>query len=87
MTEMKEELIDEVGDFEEDMTNYPDYFPNNYLMAYYDDGIMLGIYDSNGNLINGIIPDDFPIDHPFVKTEVQEVSNQIDKMRGLSVKA
>ena len=78
-TEMKEELIDEIGDLEEDISKYPDYFPSNDLLAYYDDGVMLGIYNSKGDLINGIIPDDFPIDHPFVKTDVQEVSNKTDK--------
>ena len=79
MSEIKEELIDEVGDLEEDIANYPDYFPDNDLMAYYDDGVMLGIYNADGELLNGIIPDDFPIDHPFIKTEIQEVSNDIDK--------
>ena len=80
MSEIKEELIDEVGDLEEDISNYPDYFPHNSdLMSYYDDGVMLGIYDSDGILINGVVPDDFPIDHPFLKTEIQEVSNKIDK--------
>ncbi len=79
MDEMKDELIDEVGDLEEDFANYPDYFPDNVLMAYYDDGVMLSIYDADGNLLNGITPDDFPVDHPFIKTEVQEVSNDVDK--------
>ena len=79
-TEIRDELIDEVGDLEEDISNYPDYFPHNSdLMSYYDDGVMLGIYDSDGILINGVVPDDFPIDHPFLKTEIQEVSNKIDK--------
>lgn len=79
MTEMKEELIDEVGDLEEDIANYPDYFPDNDLMAYYDDGVMLSIYNADGELLNGITPDDFPIDHPFIKTEIQEVSNDIER--------
>lgn len=77
-SEMKTELIDEVGDLEEDISNYPDYFPENDLMAYYDDGVMLSLYNANGEMISGIIPDDFPSDHPFVKTEVQEVSNDVD---------
>ena len=30
-TEMKEELIDEIGDLEEDISKYPDYFPIRFL--------------------------------------------------------
>lgn len=76
--EMKEELIDEVGDLEEDIKSFPDYFPNTDEMTYFDDGIMLSLYDSKGNYVSGIVPDDFPIDHPLVKTEVQEVANETE---------
>lgn len=75
---MHEELIDEVGDLKEDISNYPTYFPEIDLMAYYDDGVMLSIYDSHGNMVNGIIPDDFPEDYKFDGTMIHELSQGED---------
>ncbi|MEE0772202.1 MAG: HAMP domain-containing sensor histidine kinase [Anaerovoracaceae bacterium] len=79
MTGMKEELIDEVSDLEEDILSFPDYFPGSDLMPYYDDGILLSVYDSEGKFINGIVPDRFPIEQPFVNKKVNTVSNDLDR--------
>lgn len=68
---LQEELKDEVNDLVEDINYYPDYFPDIDLTTYYDDGVMLGIYESDGSLINGISPDDFPIDYKFQNDTVQ----------------
>lgn len=68
--DIETELLDEVGDLEEDMKKYPDVFPDADLMAYYDDGVMLSIYSERGKLLNGVTPDDFPVDHPFEEEDV-----------------
>lgn len=74
--DIETELLDEVGDLEEDMKKFPDNFPKADLMAYYDDGVMLSIYDERGQLLNGVTPDDFPVDQSFDKEDVvHEVEN------------
>lgn len=75
---MKEELQDEVGDLQEDINNYPAYFPDTELLAYYDDGVMLSIYNKKFEMINGITPDDFPMDYPFDGTRIHELSKGED---------
>lgn len=75
---MKEELRDEVGDLQEDINNYPAYFPDTELLAYYDDGVMLSIYNEDFEMINGITPDDFPMDYPFDGTRIHELSKGED---------
>lgn len=75
---IRTELMDEVGDLKEDMNNYSSYFPDNELMSYYDDGVMLSLYTNDGKYINGIVPDDFPQDYPFDEKEIHSLSKNED---------
>lgn len=70
---IKVEVLDEIKDLQEDMMRYPDYFPDRDLMSFYDDGIMLSIYDTDFELINGILPDGFPTGVRFENGSVQKV--------------
>lgn len=70
---IKAEVLDEIKDLQEDMMRYPDYFPDRDLMSFYDDGIMLSIYDTDFELINGILPDGFPTGVRFENGSVQKV--------------
>lgn len=70
---IKEEVLDEIKDLREDMIRYPDYFPDKELLSFYDDGIMLSIYDSDCNYINGILPDGFPASMNFADGAVRTV--------------
>lgn len=70
---VKAELEDELKDLEEDMIHYPEYFPKVDLVSYYDDGVMLSIYDENEEFINGVFPDGFPLDVPFQDEKTQKI--------------
>lgn len=74
--EIKAELTDEVKDLREDVLRYTEYFPQTELTSYYDDGVMLSIYDSDFSLINGIVPDEFPVDIPFVENGIKKVESE-----------
>ncbi len=74
--DLQTELLDEVGDMEEDIKKYPDNFLDAEQMSYYDDGVMMSIYDERGEQLGGVTPDDFPVDQPFEKEDiVHEVEN------------
>lgn len=75
---IKAELLDEVKDLREDILSYPDYFPREDLVSYYDDGVMLSIYDSDMNFINGVVPDGFPENIPFEENRVQKIKSSED---------
>lgn len=78
LDKIKAELIDEIKDLKEDILRYPLYFPRESLLSYYDDGVMLSVYDSDKNFINGVFPDGFPSDVPFVEDEIQSIEQQED---------
>lgn len=73
---VKEELLDEVKDLREDVERYSVYFPQEELTSYYDDGVMLSLYDSEFNMINGIFPDEFPENVEFVDKGIQKISSE-----------
>lgn len=72
---IKAELQDEVKDLKEDVVRYSQYFPQESLSSYYDDGVVLSIYDSEFNMINGIVPDEFPEDLNFVDAGIKKISS------------
>lgn len=84
---VKAELLDEVGDLAEDISDRLSLSPgldisNLYaskdLSAFYDDGIMLSIYDSGGSFVNGILPEHFPVSCTFQENAVREFSKDSD---------
>ena len=70
---IKAELQDEVKDLQEEMLRYPEHFPRQDYVSYYDDGVLLSIYDEEFNFINGVLPDSFSLEIPFRKSEIQTV--------------
>ena len=75
---IREELLDEVKDLEEEMMRYPEHFPRQDYVSYYDDGVLLSIYDENFQYINGVIPDNFSLDTPFLDNEIQTARKRND---------
>ncbi len=65
---IKEELLDEVGDLEEDILLYASYLPLEHITSYFDDGVMLSVYDEDQHYIDGSLPDEFP-EHVPLKGE------------------
>lgn len=72
---IRTELLDEVKDLQEDLLRYPEYFPSQNLTSYYDDGVMLSIFDTQHELLSGIVPDEFPDDIPFTDGSVERINN------------
>ncbi len=72
---VKVELEDEIKDLKEDIIRYTDYFPQDEIISYYDDGVMLSIYDEKLNMVNGIIPDEFPENIEFKEREIQKIKS------------
>ncbi len=70
---VKSELQDEIKDLQEDVLRYPDYFPREDLLSYYDDGVMLSLYDEDQDLINGVVPDDFPENIGFEENHMRKI--------------
>ena len=75
---MKAELLDEVYDLERAFAETPAYLDHRDLPSYYDDGIMLSLYDQEGTFLNGILPDDFPPNVTFSNEKLQEISQLED---------
>ena len=67
---MKKQLIDEVLDMKENPSENPSIF--------FDDNIMLSLYTSDGDFIDGIYPDNFPDNVEFCEDEVQKVRTNED---------
>lgn len=75
---IKEELLDEVKDLEEEMMRYPQHFPRQDYVSYYDDGVLLSIYDEEYNYINGVLPDNFSLNTPFENGKIQKSQSRND---------
>lgn len=73
-----EELLDELEDLQEEIMDYPEQFPQENMVHYYDDGIMLSIYDENCRFVNGVLPDSFPMSVPFLENKLQKLENEED---------
>lgn len=59
----KTELSDELSDFCKELTKHQD---NNLSYArYYDDGVLLSIYDEHQDFLTGLYPDEFPEETPL----------------------
>lgn len=72
---IKEELLDEVGDLEEDIMQYSSYLPLENITSYFDDGVMLSVYDENSRYIDGSLPDEFPEHVPLEETGTRKLKN------------
>ena len=75
---IKTELLDEVKDLQEEMLRYPQHFPRQDYVSYYDDGVLLSIYDKDFNFINGVLPDSFSTEIPFKEDKIQTVQTGHD---------
>lgn len=75
---MKAELLDEVYDLERDFAKNETLLERNEIPFYYDDGIMLSLYNQDGEMLNGILPDDFPPNIAFAHATLQEASQLED---------
>ena len=75
---IKTELLDEVKDLEEEMMRYPEHFPRQDYVSYYDDGVLLSIYDEDFHYINGVLPDNFSLNTPFRNNQIQKAQSQND---------
>ncbi len=73
---IKEELHDEIEDLQEELLKYPEYFPDKSLTSYYDDGVMLSIYEDDGSFINGVLPDAFPENISHQENLIRKVQNE-----------
>ena len=70
---IREELLDEVKDLEEEMMRYPEHFPRQDYVSYYDDGVLLSIYDENLEYTAGVIPEGLPEKTDFVREQMHMV--------------
>lgn len=71
--EAKEELRDEVSDFVQELNKQQDTTSDFLRMRFYDDGVVLSIYDEYGNMLDGFHPDEFPMDTAFVEGVVRDI--------------
>ncbi len=62
---IKTELLDEVKDMREDILRYAEDLTKLEWVTYYDDSVMLSIYDENLERLEGIAPEEFPRDMKF----------------------
>lgn len=75
---VEEELQDEVQDLQEGLLRYPQYFPLENSTHYFDDGVMLSIYDEKGRFVDGIFPEDFPTDYPLTAGHARNLQREND---------
>lgn len=73
---IRDELLDEVKDLKEEMLRYPEHFPRQDFVSYYDDGVLLSIYDEEFRYLNGVLPDAFSLEIPFRENEIQQVQSR-----------
>ena len=68
----KTELADELSDFCKELKNHPD---NQFSHSrYYDDGVLLSIYNENQTFLNGLYPDEFPEETPLQLGNTRELT-------------
>lgn len=72
--EIREDLMDEVKDFKEDVVLYLQHLPGEGYLSYYDDEVVLSIYDSEYRLLDGIVPDEFPKKLEFIDERIDKIS-------------
>lgn len=71
--EAKLELRDEHLDFFKEIEKTGDITSVLQWAQYYDDGVVLSVYNENKHLIWGFYPDDFPIETPFEDKSLREI--------------
>lgn len=75
-SKIRTELLDEVKDLREDILRYSEYLAKLDLVTYYDDGVMLSIYNEKLEKINGIVPEEFPRNMEFVNGETRKMKSE-----------
>lgn len=73
--EIREDLSDEVKDFKEDVVLYLKHLPGEKYLSYYDDEVVLSIYDKEYNYLEGIVPDEFPKNLKFVDGRMDRIKS------------
>lgn len=68
---IKEELVDEMDDFCQLLLKYPLYLQNTDQMTFFDDHILLSIYDEEMNYIDGVLHDELPKGIEFKENVIQ----------------
>lgn len=71
--EARAELEDEVSDFYKEISELQDISSDVLDLHYYDDGIILSIYDANGLHVKGFSPDDFPAEIEFEAGTIRKI--------------
>ncbi len=73
---INEELQDEVGDLLESIYGDSLDFLSENRALFFDDGVMLSIYDEDSSFIEGIFPEDFPNNTPLAAGGMRKVRRQ-----------
>lgn len=71
--EAKTELNDEVNDLCKKFLSCDDILAEIMNLHFYDDGVILSIYNKEETLLDGIHPDDFPVNLTFSEGKIREV--------------
>lgn len=74
--EAENQLIDEVSDFCMDLKREKMLPDSSSFSYYYDDGVVLSIYDNSGNHLEGFMPNDFPTDVPFRSEKIYQLKKR-----------
>lgn len=74
--EARLELQDEVSDFYKELNKLQDTSSELLELRYYDDGVVLSIYDAGKKMLDGFYPDEFDISTPFKDGQVQEIREE-----------
>lgn len=67
------ELNDEASDFAKELERLTDPISRISHLNFYDDGVTLAIFDTDGNLVHGLYPDGFPLNTDFSAGEIRTI--------------
>lgn len=68
---IKTELMDEIHDFRQVVLFHPEYLEDTTHMTFFDDHILISIYDEDMHYLDGVIPDDLPSGTEFKDGVIQ----------------
>lgn len=74
--EARLELEDEVSDFYKELNKIQDTSSELLKLRYYDDGVVLSIYDNQKRMLDGFYPDEFSLSTSFEDEKVREIRNE-----------
>ena len=73
--EFKSELIEETADFVDDIEVYGTSYYYDDPPSFYEDGILFSVYNNQGQLLEGSVPNGFPLNTTLNNGLFQEVSS------------